>query len=124
MPTVLKKHWKLYAFLVPVFIPLIIFGYLPAVDAFKLAFIDNQSGAFVGLQNFIDMASDLRRKVIALLDQVFPEYEKLFSDTFGASSMEILSQYTTPEEMLSVSSQQLAEVLEKASRGRLGVEKS
>ena len=70
----------------------------------------------------IDMASDLKRKVIALLDQVFPEYEKLFSDTFGASSMEILSQYTTPEEMLSVSSQQLAEILEKASRGRLGAE--
>ena len=72
----------------------------------------------------IDMASDLKRKVIALLDQVFPEYEKLFSDTFGVSSMELLSQYTTPEEMLSVSSQQLAEVLEKASRGRLGAEKA
>ena len=72
----------------------------------------------------IDMASDLKRKVIALLDQVFPEYEKLFSDSFGVSSMELLSQYTTPEEMLSVSSQQLAEVLEKASRGRLGVEKA
>ena len=72
----------------------------------------------------IDTASDLKHKVIALLDQVFPEYEKLFSDTFGASSMEILSQYTTPEEMLSVSSQQLAEVLENASRGRLGVEKA
>lgn len=61
----------------------------------------------------IDMASDLKRKVIALLDQVFPEYEKLFSDSFGLSSMELLSQYTTPEEMLSVSSQQLAEVLKK-----------
>ena len=72
----------------------------------------------------IDMASDLKRKVIALLDQVFPEYEKLFSDTFGVSSMKLLSQYTTPEEMLSVSSQQLAEVLEKASRGRLGAEKA
>lgn len=72
----------------------------------------------------IDMASDLKRKVIALLDQVFPEYEKLFSDSFGVSSMELLSQYTTPEEMLSGSSQQLAEVLEKASRGRLGAEKA
>ena len=72
----------------------------------------------------IDMASDLKRKVIALLDQVFPEYEKLFSDTVGVSSMELLSQYTTPEEMLSVSSQQLAEILEKASRGRLGAEKA
>lgn len=38
--------------------------------------------------------------------------------------MELLSQYTTPEEMLSVSSQQPAEVLEKASRGRLGTEKA
>ena len=72
----------------------------------------------------IDMASDLKRKAIALLDHVFPEYEKLFSDTFGVSSMELLSQYTTPEEMLFVSSQQLAEVLEKASRGRLGAEKA
>lgn len=62
MPAALKKHWKLYAFLIPVFIPLIIFGYLPAVDAFKLAFTDSKSGAFVGLQNFIDMASD--RKLI------------------------------------------------------------
>ena len=35
----------------------------------------------------IDMASDLKRKVIVLLDQVFPEYEKLFSDIFGVSSL-------------------------------------
>lgn len=72
----------------------------------------------------IDMASDLKRKVIALLDQVFPEYEKLFSDTFGASSMELLARYTTPEEMLSVDSDQLAQLLEAASRGRLGLEKA
>ena len=72
----------------------------------------------------IDMASDLKRKVLALLDQVFPEYEKLFSDTFGASSMELLSQYTTPEEMLSVSTEKLAELLETASRGRLGLAKA
>ncbi|WP_284514057.1 IS110 family transposase [Hungatella effluvii] len=72
----------------------------------------------------IDMASDLKRKVIALLDQVFPEYEKLFSDTFGASSMELLARYTTPEEMLSVDSGKLAELLEQASRGRLGEAKA
>ena len=28
----------------------------------------------------IDMARGLKRKIIALLDQIFPEYEKLFSD--------------------------------------------
>ena len=31
----------------------------------------------------VDSVSDLKRKVIALLDQVFPEYENLFTNTFG-----------------------------------------
>ena len=72
----------------------------------------------------IDMASDIKRKVIALLDQVFPEYEKLFSDTFGVTSMELLANYQTPEQMLSVDSQILADLLQKASRGRFGLDKA
>ncbi len=72
----------------------------------------------------IDMISDLKRKVIALLDQVFPEYEKLFSDTFGTSSMELLSQYTCPEELLAVDSEKLAGILATASRGRFGTAKA
>ena len=72
----------------------------------------------------VDMASDFKRKIIALLDQTFPEYEKLFSDTFGKSSVELLANYTTPEEMLSVDSQTLADLLSKASRGRFGLDKA
>ncbi|MBR3746844.1 MAG: IS110 family transposase, partial [Selenomonadaceae bacterium] len=72
----------------------------------------------------VDMASDLKRKIIALLDQIFPEYEKLFSDTFGKSSVELLANYTTPEEMLSVDSQTLADLLSKASRGKFGLDKA
>ena len=72
----------------------------------------------------VDMASDLKRKIIALLDQIFPEYEKLFSDTFGKSSLELLANYTTPEEMLSVDSQTLADLLSKTSRGRFGLDKA
>jgi len=34
--------------------------------------------------------SDLKRKIIALLDQVFPEYTNLFSDIFGITSKELL----------------------------------
>ena len=52
-----------------------------------------------------------------MLDQIFPEYEKLFSDTFGKSSVELLANYSTPEEMLSVDAQTLADLLSKASRG-------
>ena len=72
----------------------------------------------------IDMASDVKCKVIALLDQIFPEYEKLFSDTFGVTSMELLANYTTPEQILSVDSQTLADLLQKASRGRFGLDKA
>ena len=52
----------------------------------------------------VDTASDFKRKVIALMDQLFPEYQKIFSDTFGKSSLELLSYYTTPEQMLEVDS--------------------
>lgn len=72
----------------------------------------------------VDMISDLKRKVIALLDQVFPEYEKLFSDTFGTSSLEILSTYTTPEEILAVDTDKLVELLNTASHGRFGSDKA
>ncbi|MDR1631209.1 MAG: IS110 family transposase [Oscillospiraceae bacterium] len=36
----------------------------------------------------VDMTSDLKRKVIALLDQVFPEYETIFTNIFGLTSSE------------------------------------
>lgn len=57
MKTSVKKYWKLYAFLVPVFIPLIMFGYIPAFEAFKLSFTD-ASGAFVGLKHFEKLTTD------------------------------------------------------------------
>lgn len=72
----------------------------------------------------VDMISDLKRKVIALLDQIFPEYEKIFADTFGASSLELLSEHTSPEEILALSTDALAAILSKASRGRLGMAKA
>lgn len=72
----------------------------------------------------VDMVSDLKRKVISLLDQVFPEYSKLFSDTFGKSSLEILSEYSTPEEFLNVDTNALADTLTIVSKGRLGFSKA
>ena len=59
-----------------------------------------------------------------MLDQVFPEYEKLFSDTFGVTSKEVLSNYPTPEDMLAVSTRKLSNLLQKASHGRFGREKA
>lgn len=72
----------------------------------------------------VDACGDCKRRVIALLDQVFPEYSSLFSDTFGVTSKEVLSQYPTPEDMITVSTRKLTNLLEKASRGRFGKEKA
>jgi len=68
--------------------------------------------------SLVDECSDWKRKVIALLDQVFPEYSSLFSDTFGVTSTELLLKYPTPEDMLAVSTKKLTSLLEKSSRGR------
>jgi transposase len=72
----------------------------------------------------VDMISDLKRKVLTLLDRVFPEYPTLFSDTFGKTSLELLSTYTTPEEILAVDMDKLCEVLNTASRGRFNRQKA
>ena len=72
----------------------------------------------------VDTCGDCKRRVIALLDQVFPEYDALFSDTFGVTSKEVLSQYPTPEDLLTVSTRKLSNLLEKTSPGRLGKEKA
>jgi transposase len=73
---------------------------------------------------FVDMIAGIKRKVIALLDQVFPEYQRLFSDVFGVTSIELLKQYTTPEEILGVDTQKLCGILSAASRGRLSGDKA
>lgn len=72
----------------------------------------------------VDSCGDCKRRVIALLDQVFPEYDKLFSDTFGSTSKELLLKYPTPEDMLSISTRKLTTLLTKASHGRFGESKA
>ena len=72
----------------------------------------------------VDSCGDCKRRIIALLDQVFPEYANLFSDTFGTTSKELLLNYPTPDDMLSVSTRKLTTFLNKSSHGRFGEEKA
>ena len=92
--------------------------YLPSEDIVRL----KQLSRF--RYSIVDQTSDLKRKVIASLDQVFPEYEKLFSDMFGKSSTQLLLQSPLPEDILEIDSKKLIELLNKASNGRLTIEKS
>ncbi len=72
----------------------------------------------------VDEIGDCKRRIIALLDQVFPEYEKLFSDTFGSSSKELLLNYPTPEDLLEIPTRKLQNLLNKSSHGRFGKDKA
>ncbi|MDY6065727.1 MAG: IS110 family transposase, partial [Finegoldia sp.] len=54
----------------------------------------------------------------------FPEYSTLFSDIYGVTSKELLSKYPLPEDMLSISTSSLAELLSKCSKGRFGMDKA
>ncbi|WP_206920469.1 IS110 family transposase, partial [Alicyclobacillus suci] len=71
--------------------------------------------------SLVDSISDLKRQVIRVLDMLFPEYERLFSDLFGKTSSELLMEYTTPEEILAVDTEELAAFMAKHSRNRLGL---
>lgn len=74
--------------------------------------------------SLVDNCSDLKRQTIALLDQVFPEYDKQFSDIFGVTSKELLLKCPTPEDVLAINTKKLTILLNKNSRGRLGMDKA
>lgn len=55
--------------------------------------------------------SDLKRKTICILDQIFPEYAAVFSNIFGQTSKEILRNFALLSDFEDVSSEQLEAVL-------------
>ena len=71
--------------------------------------------------DLVDHVTMIKNKVISLLDQVFPEYNKLFSDMFGNTSLKLLKEASTPEEILNLDNNKLLKLLDKASRGRFNI---
>ena len=67
---------------------------------------------------------DLKRKVLSILDRVFPEYETLFSDVFIKSSRALLKEAVTAEEIASFDLSELTTILKTNSQGRFGQEKA
>jgi len=74
--------------------------------------------------DLVDYIADQKRKIIGVLDRVFPEYQKFFSDTFGKTSTELLNKAVTPEELLALPTGELCRILRENSRGRFGEAKA
>lgn len=71
-----------------------------------------------------DSIADLKRKIICLLDQIFPEYESVFSNVFGSTSKELLLEYSYPADYEDISIDSLSELVSKLSRKQYGSEKA
>ena len=64
----------------------------------------------------VDSIGDLKRKTICVLDQIFPEYESVFSDIFGKTSKEILNIFSSPADFENISAESLNLLLEKVTQ--------
>lgn len=67
---------------------------------------------------------DCKRKLLTVLDRVFPEYESLFSSVFVQSSRALLREAVSAQEFADFDLQELTDLLARASRGRFGAEKA
>lgn len=69
----------------------------------------------------VNSISDLKRKAIAVLDQIFPEYASAFSDVFGKTSKELLKSLVLPSDYEELSSCKLEKVLSKITMKKKAV---
>ncbi len=71
-----------------------------------------------------EQIGDIKRKLLTILDRVFPEYEQLFSSVFLQTSRSLLQQAVSAQEVAEMDLQELETLLHAASRGRFGGEKA
>ena len=71
-----------------------------------------------------EQIGDCKRKLLTILDRVFPEYESLFSSVFVTSSRALLQEAVSAQEFANFDLQELTDLLTRTSRGRFGEEKA
>jgi len=81
----------------------------------KMSQLKELSRCRVGL---VETVGNLKRKILTILDRIFPEFADCFSDVFGSAPVELLNEYSTPEELANADIDKLVKLLEKSSRGR------
>jgi transposase len=71
-----------------------------------------------------EQIGDVKRKLLSILDRVFPEYERLFSSVFLQASRTELQEAVSAQEFADFDLHELAALLSQASHGRFGQEKA
>lgn len=63
-------------------------------------------------------------RLIALLDEYFPELRNLFSDILGKASLAMLKNCPFPKDILNIGNEKLIEILKNATKNRVGIKKA
>jgi transposase len=71
-----------------------------------------------------EQIGDCKRKILSVLDRVFPEYETVFSDVFLRSSRQLLIEAVSAQDFADFDLCELTQRLQSASRGHFGQEKA
>jgi transposase len=74
--------------------------------------------------SLVETVGNLKRKILSILDRVFPEFASCFPDAFGSSPVELLNEYPSPEELANADIGKLIKLLERSSRGRHSAKKA
>lgn len=74
--------------------------------------------------SLVDQIGNAKRRILSVLDRIFPEYESLFSNVFLTTSRRLLAEAVTPQEFADFDLNELIYLLKHASRGRLGRDKA
>jgi transposase len=79
---------------------------------------------FTRLRNdLVISSSSIKRKMIAVLDRIFPEFAKIFSNSFGKTALSLITDYPTPEELAELSLDELTTIIKKLSKRGLSGKK-
>ncbi len=86
---------------------------IPNEELFQL----KQLSRFRG--DLVQQVTGVKLQVMKTLDIIFPEYDTIFSNMFGTTSKQVLSEYTTPEVIANLDISKLTKALKKASRNQI-----
>lgn len=86
---------------------------------------------FIALRNFSrfrmainSQAMDTKRRIITVMDQIFPEFDSFFASLFGKTARVILADYPTPGALEEISLRKLTNLINKISQGHFGKDKA
>lgn len=68
--------------------------------------------------------TDTKRRIITVMDTVFPEFEGLFSNMFGKTARELLKSYPLPVDVAGIGLRKLTNLLTRLSKGHFQKDKA